>query len=170
MGLSSNHLIRIREGLCGASLFFMVMSCDLSGPPDDKTKPKTWGVTTLAGGRQGSANGTGRDAKFDAPAGLALSEEERTLYIADSGNHCIRSLEIASRVVSTLAGECSPARNGTLNGTGTTARFQNPKHLAFHGGTLYVAGSNSVRQIDVETASVSPLGLPRNLYSPDRLL
>ena len=164
-----NHLIGIGgRGLCIASLFFMAMSCDLfSRLADDKTKPKTWGVTTLAGSIQGYENGTGEEAEFDEPAGLALSEDERTLYIADRGNHCIRKLDIASRVVSTLAGECNPARRGTLNGIGTAARFENPEHLAFHGGTLYVAGSaseNGVRRIDVRTAEVSPLGLPRNSF------
>lgn len=169
-----NHLLRIGgRGLCIASLFFMAMSCDLfSRLADDKTKPKTWGVTTLAGGRQGYADGTGRDAEFDEPASLALSEDERTLYIADRGNHCIRKLDIASRVVSKLAGGCDPARRGTLNGTGTAARFEDPEHLAFHSGTLYVAGSNpdnGVRRIDVRTAAVSALGLPPNSFARTRV-
>ena len=89
-------------GLCIASLFFMAMSCDLPGPVDDKTKPPTSGVTTPAGGSRGFANAIGRDAKFDSPAGLALSEDEQTLYIADRGNNCIRKFDIASRNVSTL--------------------------------------------------------------------
>ena len=160
-----NHLVRIRGleiMLCIASWFFMAMSCETPG--DDKTEPPTWGVTTLAGGSRGFANGTGRDAKFNEPAGLALAEHERTLYIADRGNHCIRSLDIASRNVSTLAGNCDPARTGSINGTGTAARFTNPEHLAFYSGTLYVADSNSVRQINVQTAAVRVLGLPANSF------
>ena len=155
-----NHLIRIVGGLCIASLFFMAMSCDLSGPDEP-----TSGVTTLAGGSKGFANAIGRNAKFQAPAGLALSENEQTLYIADSGNNCIRKLDIASRSVSTLAGECDPAQRGSTNGTGPAARFTNPEHLAFHGGTLYVADSNSVRQIDVETAAVSGFGLAADSFN-----
>ena len=149
-----NHLIRIVGGLCIASLFFIAMSCDLSGPD----KP-TSGVTTLAGGSMGFVNAIGRDAKFDTPRGLALSEDEQTLYIADARNNCIRSLDIASRNVSTLAGECSRTSSGKLNGVGATARFTFPGDLAFHDGTLYVADNNSIRQINVETKTVSPLGL-----------
>ena len=159
-----NHVIRIGgRGLCIASLFFMAMSCDLPGPADGKTKPKTWGVTTLAGGSRGFGYAFGR-AKFDGPAGLALSEDERTLYIADSNNHCIRKLDMANGIVSTLAGKCNPAASGMVNGTSTDARFENPKHLAFHRGTLYVADSNSVRQIDVKFAGVSDLGLHRDSF------
>ena len=44
-------------------------------------------VTTLAGlkGTCGYADGVGTNARFCAPSGLALSPDEKTLYIADGG-------------------------------------------------------------------------------------
>src|SRR5207253_21495 len=50
-----------------------------------------WVVTTIAGlaGSLGSADGTGRLARFNAPANLAV-DVQGILYVADSGNHNIR--------------------------------------------------------------------------------
>ncbi len=48
-------------------------------------------VTTLAGlsGTAGSADGTGRDARFRSPEGIAV-DSEGNVYVGDSGNHSIR--------------------------------------------------------------------------------
>lgn len=93
-------------------------------------------VTTLAGTaeRAGSATGTGAAAQFDLPAGLAALADG-TVYVADSRNHAIRRITTAG-VVTTFAG-VAPA---STNGTGTAARFRQPRALACDGaGNLYVA-------------------------------
>ena len=148
--------------LCMASLPFMAMVCNPFAYQD--AKPDPWRVTTLAGGSAGFVNGTGANARFNTPAGLALSDDEQTLYIADRRNHCIRSLDTASGNVSTLAGNCGPANAGSADGTGAAALFTDPEHIAFNKGTLYVAGSKWIRQIDVKTARVSGLGFPRDSF------
>jgi sugar lactone lactonase YvrE len=49
-------------------------------------------VSTLAGnGSQGSADGTGANASFKWPSGVAV-DAAGNVYVADSGNHKIRKL------------------------------------------------------------------------------
>ena len=106
-------------------------------------------VSTIAGsGTAGHADGAGTAARFRNPTGLALSGT--TLYVADSNNHRIRVIDLASmnKTVSTIAGSGTP---GHADGTGTAARFDNPTGLALSGTTLYVAdsGNHRIRAIDL---------------------
>jgi len=102
----------------------------------------TWVVTTLAGkaGTNGSTNGTGTNALFDGPTGIAL-DNASNLYIADSGNSTIRLIDPNSNVT-TFAG--TPGVTGSANGTGTNALFNDPVGIAVSGGTnLYVTDSGN---------------------------
>lgn len=84
-------------------------------------------VTTFAGaGFAGSNNGVGADAQFSFPSYLAI-DSAGNLYVADSNNHTIRKISPAA-VVTTLAG--SPGQSGSSDGTGATARFNEPRGLA----------------------------------------
>ncbi len=105
-------------------------------------------VTTLAGepGQYGSVNGVGKDARFSFPRGLA-ADQDKTLYVADTGNHTIRRVS-ASGVVTTLAG--SPGITGITDDAGDKARFNSPRGLALGpDGTLYVCDSvnNTIRKV-----------------------
>ena len=102
----------------------------------------TWAVTTLAGkaGTNGSVNGTGTNALFNNPTGIAL-DNLSNLYIADSGNSTIRLIDISTNVT-TFAG--TPGVTGSVNATGTNARFNDPVGIAVSGGTnLYVTDSGN---------------------------
>lgn len=57
-------------------------------------------------GRRGYA-GDGRDARkadFAAPSGICLDESRHRIIIADSENRCVRSLDLKSGIVTTVAG------------------------------------------------------------------
>jgi sugar lactone lactonase YvrE len=105
-------------------------------------------VTTLAGSASapGSANGTGSTARFDFPAGVSI-DRSGNLFLADVGNHTIRSVTSAG-VVTTLAGLAGSS--GTNNGTGNQARFNFPNGAAVdNDGNVYVAdsGNHTIRKI-----------------------
>ena len=107
-------------------------------------------VTTIAGspGILGSVDGT--NALFWGAQGLAVNPTNNNiLYVADTGNSTIRQAVSSSGTwtISTLAGEASI---GSLNATGSVARFFWPMDVAADGqGNFYVADSanNTIRKI-----------------------
>jgi sugar lactone lactonase YvrE len=103
-------------------------------------------VSTFVGSpnQPGSADGTGGAARFNRPAGLAL-DAAGNLYVADRDNNTIRKVTPAG-VVTTLAGTAGSA--GTVDGTGSAARFGAPNALVMDGsGNLYVADDSAIRKI-----------------------
>ena len=85
-------------------------------------------VETIAGtGVPGSADGPAAQASFNNPRGIAL-DTNGYLWIADSGNHTIRRLNIITRTVQTVAG--SAGNPGSADGTSSQARFRNPSGIA----------------------------------------
>ncbi|KAA0254940.1 MAG: hypothetical protein EDX89_07610 [Acidobacteria bacterium] len=125
-------------------------------------------VTTLAGlaGTTGSSDGTGSAARFLAPAGLAV-DASGNIYVSDGYNHTIRKVTAAG-VVTTLAGlGGSP---GSLDGTGSAARFYRPKGVAVDAtGSLYVADedNHTVRKVTPAGVVTTLAGLPGSTGSSD---
>jgi hypothetical protein len=112
-------------------------------------------VTTIAGGTQGSADGTGSAAQFDYPRGIGYHSGR--LYVGDTNNQTVREVVISTGVVSTVAGQAGSA--GYSDGIGSTARFNSPRGIAVDDESIYVAdnGNELVRQIDLATWNVTSL-------------
>ena len=105
-------------------------------------------VTTFAGrpGTFGSSDGTATAALFKTPQGIA-TDSAGNVYVADTGNSTVRKITSVG-VVTTLAG--TAGSEGSLNATGTAARFASPYGIAVDGvGNVYVveSGPNTVRKI-----------------------
>ena len=122
-------------------------------------------VTTLAGGAggtdQGCLDGVGTAATFYWPYGVAV-DGVGTVFVADTRNHLIRAIDVASRVVTTLAGGGSAGNSsGSSNGVGSAAAFYRPYGITVDGaaGKLFVSDSfnNLIRAIVVATGSVTTL-------------
>ncbi|HJX74038.1 MAG TPA: NHL repeat-containing protein [Candidatus Deferrimicrobiaceae bacterium] len=110
-------------------------------------------VTPFAGsdaGVEGFANGTGTAARFRMPKGIAT--DGSFLYVADTGNHAVRKIDIGSAAVTTVAGDGTPGLP-----TDTPSRFRSPEGIAFLGGNIYVAdtGNHAVQK-------VTPAGVATN--------
>ena len=104
----------------------------------------------------GSSDGDGSTAHFNHPAGLALDGD--TLYIADSGNHTIRTLSLSSNRVGTFTGAAGVS--GSDDGVGGAARFYAPSALALDGkGNLFIAdtGNGLIRRVELAGAAVSTI-------------
>lgn len=108
-----------------------------------------WIVTTIAGGAQGSLDGTNSSARFSGPSGIAV-DGSGNLYVADQHNSVIRRITPSGTnwVVSTIAGTAGVP--GNQNGTNGAARFSNPTGVAVDGGgNIFVADAvnNAIRKI-----------------------
>jgi streptogramin lyase len=108
-------------------------------------------VSTLAGsaGQLGNADGIGPAARFAAPRALTV-DAAGNVFVADTDNNTIRKIT-PTGVVTTLAGRASEA--GAANGTGSAARFSEPRGIAVDAaGNVYVAdsGNQAIRQITPE--------------------
>ncbi len=106
-------------------------------------------VTTLAGtaGSSGSADGTGATARFNEPFGVAV-DGAGNVFVADTWNHTIRKIT-PTGVVTTLAGTAGFVE-GSADGTGAAARFNEPYGVAVDGaGNVFVADTdnNTIRKI-----------------------
>ncbi|MCX6953904.1 MAG: immunoglobulin domain-containing protein [Verrucomicrobia bacterium] len=103
-------------------------------------------VSTLAGGTEGTADGTGRAARFRSISGLAV-DPAGNVYVADIYGCTIRKITPAG-VVTTLAGVAGQA--DTVDGRGAAARLAFPTGLTIDArGVLWVAESESgaIRQV-----------------------
>lgn len=99
-------------------------------------------VTTLAGvaGTPGGVDGPGATARFNHPAGIAISRDG-ILHVADTFNHTIRRITPAG-VVTTWVGLMGVS--GSADGSGSNALFNQPMGLTFDAaGNLYVADAGN---------------------------
>ena len=108
-------------------------------------------VTTIAGstGSRGSADGTGSSAQFNGPYGIAV-DASGNVYVADTGNKTVRKITAEGTVI-TLAG-CAGSP-GSVDGTGSTARFDDPRGVEVDGaGNVYVSdyADSTIRKITAD--------------------
>jgi sugar lactone lactonase YvrE len=122
----------------------------------------TKAVTTLAGtaGAVGSADGLPRIARFNLPQ--RITTDGTSLYVTDFNNRTVRRIDISTGIVSTLAGTPGPLDEesaGSVDGTGTAARFNQPNGITTDGINLYVTDKyqNTIRKIVISTGEVTTI-------------
>jgi len=115
-------------------------------------------VTTVAGGTEGTTDGTGESAQFVSPAGLAY--DRGILFVADAGAHTIRRLDLDTMEVTTLTGRANFP--GDANGSSSQARFASPYRLVADGlGNLFVTSAgvgevpHTIRRIRLDGVDTS---------------
>ncbi len=115
----------------------------------DPTREGNFKIYAGMNGKPGHADGLAADAQFNNPRQVVLDEEEN-LYVADSGNNCIRKIT-PEGVVSTVIG--IPGKSGYKDGTPDVALFDEPYGMAIDSeGIIYVADKHNlcVRELSIE--------------------
>lgn len=117
-------------------------------------------VMTLAGGKEGFADGVGTAASFNTPSAIALGPGGN-IFVADTGNNRIRKITPEGQV-STVAGDGTA---GYVDGPVATAQFNGPIGLAVsEGGDIYVADTYNdvIRMITTEgqVTTIAGAGIP----------
>lgn len=119
--------------------------------------PMSKEVKTIAGFpyEAGSADGVGDIARFNSPR-LITADEFGMLYISDTDNNTIRSFNIFTEEVKTIAGSTTC---GLQDGVGTSVLLYRPRGLATDGFSVYFTEpvAQTIRQLVLATGEVSTL-------------
>jgi hypothetical protein len=130
-------------------------------------------VTTLAGSvfAEGEVDGTGTNARFAFPAGLAL-DGAGSLYVSDGFGNTIRKINLSTLEVRTIAG--SAPEGFEADGVGASAGFNSPGSLSYAaiGGSpsLLIADSSgqTLRRLDLGSLAVVTIAGVAGTSSPFR--
>ena len=122
-------------------------------------------VTAVAGtgmAAHGGDGGPATAAQLDAPRGLAYDDTGHALYIADTGNDCVRRVDLATGVISTVAGIPGNAGDGP-DGPAAACQLDGPRGLACAAGSLFIAdtGNHQIRELRFgQVTSIAGTGAP----------
>ena len=154
-GIGSNARFYYPEGIATDGVYIYV--ADAASHVIRKVEINSGTVTTIAGkrGQSGYNDGTGVNALFKAPSGIALLDG--LLYVTDTDNHLIRRVNKDSGEVTTIAGTASVA--GNTDGSGTSAQFNFPFGITNDDEYLYIADTYNytIRRLDIQTGDVITL-------------
>jgi trimeric autotransporter adhesin len=124
-------------------------------------------ISTVAGTGRFGYSGDGvvaTAAELNDPRGVSVSASSRYLYIADSGNNCIRMVTLSTGIITTVAGTGAPGYSGDGR-EAIYALLNNPFSVATDPSSevIYIADSFNyvVRSVNGTTA-----GSPRPSVAP----
>ncbi len=101
----------------------------------------------IGSGEKGLRDGFADEAQFNQPHGLELSADGGTLYVADTRNHALRAVDLASGAVTTLAGNGTRATVYPAGGSlAQDNELASPWGLLLVGDTMYMgmAGTHQI--------------------------
>lgn len=103
----------------------------------------------IGGGASGLVDGAFEEAAFDWPHGMSLASPTE-LYVADTGNHAIRLVDLAARTVRTVAGTGEQAYMFNQSSVSASSGLNSPWDVLWLDGQLYVAmaGQHQVWRYD----------------------
>lgn len=141
-----------------AALLLVLAACTPPPAQQDAGPPAAEpGELTVVTGESltGFADGVGRAARFAGITCMELAPDGATLYVADTFNGTVRSVDTQTAAVTTLAGAAQ--KLSTSDGIGAEARFTGPRGLGLSpdGATLFAADGPTLRRIDVATGAVT---------------
>ncbi|MBA4861076.1 redoxin domain-containing protein [Streptomyces sp. PSKA54] len=94
----------------------------------------------IGSGERGFADGPAEAAAFSEPQGLALIDDGAAVVVADTVNHALRRLDLATGAVTTLAGTGRQWWQGSpTSGPAREVDLSSPWDVAVFGGKVWIA-------------------------------
>ena len=113
---------------------------------------------SIGSGEEGLVDGAFEQAQFKRPQGVLFDGD--ILYVADSENHSIRRVNLATRQVETLAGtgEQAGMSDAPTEGPAREAALSSPWDLALAGNDLYIAmaGEHQIFVLHLDSNIIEP--------------
>ena len=129
----------------------------------------TGSLTTVAGdGTYGDTGdgGPATAAELASPSAVAVNSTGQNLFIADTFNDAIREVNLATGIITTVAGTLGTAGFSGDGGPATSATLYDPTGVVVDGsGNIYIADSSNdvVREVNASTGIISTIaGTPQN--------
>lgn len=111
--------------------------------------------SNIGTGSPGIVNGSVAQAQFNFPTGLALSDNNSALFIADRQNHLVRAVANANVVTVAGIGQAGFQDGGLQQ----QAQFNSPVGVVVLNNIVYVAdlSNHAIRGIDIQNQSVTTI-------------
>ncbi|AKG22377.1 thioredoxin-like domain-containing protein [Calothrix sp. 336/3] len=109
-------------------------------------------IQVIGSGKAGLVDGNFQSAEFSAPQGVVLDRENHILYVADTGNHAIRRIDLQQQSIETIAGNGNQNRHiFPHGGVAQMMELNSPWDLVKSGDRLYIAmaGSHQIWVLDL---------------------
>lgn len=113
-------------------------------------------LDVIGSGQIGREDGSYDKAQFDHPQGMCLVGN--TLYVADTENHMLRTVDLDAKTVSTLAGDGKQGRFGAGGGDLRMTSLNSPWDVYLLDDVLYVAmaGPHQIWSHKLSSTSIQP--------------
>ncbi len=114
-------------------------------------------IEKIFGGKKaGFQDGAAGSARFSSPQGLVFSTEG--IYVADTGNHTIRYIDLADGTVTTIAGTGRIGLRERYESPALSINLRSPWDVALNKNQLYIAmaGTHQIWRLDLETKRIAP--------------
>jgi len=110
--------------------------------------------TIFGCGTYGSEDGDPTSCSFAFPHGLAFSQDESCIFVADTNNHAIRCLDLQKQLCTTIVG--LDRKRGMFCGNLEQTLIAEPRGIAVNGdGKLIVTTCSAIYEIDLDLKKTS---------------
>ena len=109
-------------------------------------------ISIVGNGTAGLTNGSFQEAQFSSPQGMVFDVASQMLYVADTGNHVIRKVDLQKQEVTTIAGTGKKSYSLAPHaGRGLEVALNSPWDVEKIGEILYIAmaGSHQIWSLDL---------------------
>ncbi|REJ79261.1 MAG: hypothetical protein DWQ47_00520 [Acidobacteria bacterium] len=113
-------------------------------------------IETIGSGSASASDGNYQQASFRQPQGLVLNGDH--LFVADTGNHLIRKIDLKRKKVETVAGTGTLEGFNGFGGDALKTSLRSPWDVKIAGRYLYIAmaGSHQIWRLSLDRPYIEP--------------